>query len=188
MGGAKALAGEAGMDEETAKAYGSLVHMLLEHLAPLGTSQRDGAATQLLGNIAPETAASALAEALGVLDHPDLAHAFAPTTLAEVPVTAELGAERLYGIIDRLIIDETRVLAVDFKSNRTIPDSATNCPEGLLRQMGAYAHALQTIYPDRTIETAILWTHAATLMLLPQDIVNAALHRTGYLDAAPVPS
>ena len=92
-------------------------------------------------------------------------------------------------VYEQLISSPSRVcLAVDFKSNRTIPDSATNCPEGLLRQMGAYAHALQAIYPDRTIETAILWTHAATLMLLPQDIVNAALHRTGYLDAAPVPS
>jgi ATP-dependent helicase/nuclease subunit A len=51
-------------------------------------------------------------------------------------------------------------------------------PEGLLRQMGAYAEALRQIYPATRIETAILWTRTATLMPLPPDIVSAALART----------
>ena len=47
----------------------------------------------------------------------------------------------------------------------------------LLRQMGAYAHALALLYPDRRIDTALLWTRTATLMPLPHALVSAALAR-----------
>ncbi|MBB3994151.1 ATP-dependent helicase/nuclease subunit A [Sulfitobacter undariae] len=188
LGGAKALAGEDGMDEEAAMSYGSLVHMLLENLAALTTQQRNEAAEQLLRNTDPDQAAMALAEALGVLEHPALADLFTPNAMAEVPVTADLGRKRMYGIIDRLIITDDRILAVDFKTNRTVPDSPATCPEGLLRQMGAYTHALQAIYPDHKIDTAILWTRTGALMPLPHDTVTGALQRTGYLDAGNMPS
>jgi ATP-dependent helicase/nuclease subunit A len=188
LGGAKALAGEAGLDEETAKAYGSLVHMLLEHLAPLGRDARAASANQLLLDIEPAIAKEAFAEVLSVLDNPVMADIFSSDTLAEVAITADLGSERLYGIIDRLIVEDARVLAVDFKSNRTVPDTPDTCPEGLLRQMGAYAHALRAIYPNHQIETAIIWTHTTTLMPLPHEIVTTALHRTGHLDAGRAPS
>ena len=184
LGGAKALAGEAGMDEEAAKSYGTLVHMLLEHLAPVDPAHRNAAAEQLLQNTDAAIAQIALAETLSTLETPALAAVFAPSALAEVAVTADLGASRLYGIIDRLIVEENRVLAVDFKTNRTVPDTPETCPEGLLRQMGAYVHALAQVYPNHRIETAILWTRTNTLMTLPHDTVTAALQRTGHLDAA----
>lgn len=182
--GAKALPGEAGVDEDAAKTYGTLVHMLLEHLAGLAPSDRKVAAEQLLRTADPATAKTALEETLATLDAPNLAPIFAPSALTEVAVTAKLGTTRLYGIIDRLIVEEDRVLAVDFKTNRTVPDTPNACPEGLLRQMGAYSHALVQIYPNHRIETAILWTHTGVLMTLPHDTVTAALQRTGHLDAA----
>ena len=188
LGGPKALAGEDGMDEDAAKSYGSLVHMLLEHLAPLATDQRADAAAQLLRAVDPLVATTALDEALSVLGAPALSHIFAASAMAEVTVTAKLGVQPMYGVIDRLIISPDRILAVDFKSNRTVPDTADACPEGLLRQMGAYAHALRAIYPDRVIETAILWTRTAALMPLPSDIITAALQRSGHLDAGTPPS
>jgi len=42
---------------------------------------------------------------------------------------------------------------------------------------GAYAEALGQIYPDRKIETALLWTRTARMMVLPHDLVTAALGR-----------
>ena len=59
-----------------------------------------------------------------------------------------------------------------------VPEQAEDTPEGLLRQMGAYAQALAQIYPDRAVETAILWTRKARLMPLSPDIVSKALART----------
>jgi ATP-dependent helicase/nuclease subunit A len=83
------------------------------------------------------------------------------------------------------VVDATRVLAVDFKTNRTVPSTPGEVPEGILRHMGAYAHALAAIYPDRRIETAIVWTRTGELMRLDHDIVMQALHRSPYLDDSP---
>ena len=84
----------------------------------------------------------------------------------------------MLGAIDRLVVIPDRILAVDFKSNRTVPTHASAVPEGILRQMGAYLHMLESIYPDRPIDLAILWTETATLMRLDHDILRAALGRT----------
>jgi ATP-dependent helicase/nuclease subunit A len=75
-------------------------------------------------------------------------------------------------------VTKTRVLAVDFKTNTDVPDRPGDVPEGLLRQMGAYAEMLGAIYPGREIATAILWSRTAMLMELPQDLVMAALARS----------
>ena len=82
------------------------------------------------------------------------------------------------GIIDRLVIGNDAIQIVDFKSNAAVPDTADQIPEGILRQLGAYAEACAQIYPDRQIETAVLWTKTATLMIVPLDIVRSALKRS----------
>jgi ATP-dependent helicase/nuclease subunit A len=97
--------------------------------------------------------------------------------MAEVPFTAALGAGLVEGKLDRLQVAPDCVRLVDFKSNAVVPPNAEMVPEGLLRQMGAYAAAFGQIYPDRRIETFILWTRTATLMPLDADIVSAALLR-----------
>lgn len=173
LGGAKALPGDQGLDEEAAKARGTRLHLLLEHLPKLPTTQWAEMAARLLPMA--EDRAELLTEASAVLNAPALAHIFAPDALAEVPLTANLGKHRLYGIVDRLIITPQKVLAVDFKSNAQVPDDFRRCPKGLLRQMGAYGHALAQIYPDHDIECALLWTRNATLMPLPHDLLTDAL-------------
>ncbi|OUS37829.1 double-strand break repair helicase AddA [Rhodobacterales bacterium 56_14_T64] len=175
LGGAKALPGEQGLDEDAAMARGSQLHLLLEHLPSLPQSDWPKIAQNLLQDAT--NCDEFLAEASAVIQNPDLSAIFAPDTLAEVSVTSDLGDDRLHGIIDRLLVTPDKIIAVDFKSNATVPLTATQCPEGLLRQMGAYAHALEQIYPDRQVETAILWTRTATLMPLPHDLVSAALMR-----------
>ena len=175
LGGAKALPGDDGLDEEAALARGHLLHLLLEHLPKAAFADWPRIAAALIPE--PAVCAGLLAEAACVLQSPDLAHLFAPGTLAEVAVTAAFGTRRLYGAIDRLVVSETHVLAVDYKSNRTLPGNAADVPEGLLRQMGAYAEALAQIYPNHQIDTAILWTAAPQLMPLDRDIVRQALSR-----------
>ena len=184
LGGAKAMAGDAGQDEEAAKLRGSRIHLLLEHLPGTAPAERRAACANILHDMPPEERAALLAEAAAVLDEPALAPVFAPDALAEVPVTATIGGQRVHGTIDRLILTGDAVLAVDFKTNATVPDTPAAVPEGLLRQMGAYGAALAQIYPDRRIETAILWTRTARLMMLPHDLVTDALSRTACLDLA----
>jgi ATP-dependent helicase/nuclease subunit A len=185
LGGAKVVAGgDDGLDEQAALRRGRLMHLLLEHLPKSPAAGWPMAAPGILaldpGPVVTDPEAQALlAEATRVLTAPDLAHLFAPDTLAEVTLTGDspaLGGPML-GVIDRLIVTESRVLAVDFKTNAVVPATADTVPEGLLRQMGAYAAMLAPLYPGRRVETAILWTKTAQIMPLPQDIVSAALAR-----------
>jgi ATP-dependent helicase/nuclease subunit A len=184
LGGAKALPGD-GLDEETAKAYGTLVHALLEVL-PSAPPQDRADIAQRLTAASPVTdllQQEATLEALAILRIPALGPIFDGAALAEVSVSATLGPHRMHGTIDRLIVTPDRVLVIDFKTNRQVPDHPGQCPEGVLRQMGAYARAMQAIYPDHVIETHILWTRSGDLMHLPHDIVSDALMRSPDLDA-----
>jgi ATP-dependent helicase/nuclease subunit A len=173
LGGVKAIPGD-GLDEDAAKARGIALHLLLQHLPTAHAADHAAFAAALIPDATLR--ADVLPEALATI----AAHhaLFSTPALTEVEITAELFGRTLRGTIDRLIITADSVLAIDYKTNRVIPARPEDTPEGILRQMGAYAHALAQLYPGRQIETAILWTRQAQLMPLPPDIVSAALSRT----------
>ncbi|MDW3223676.1 MAG: double-strand break repair helicase AddA [Paracoccaceae bacterium] len=183
LGGAKALSGEQGRSEEAAKAYGTLVHKYLELLSTVPSQKWPDMITSLRA-ADPDNADhdDAETEACRVLKADALAALFADNSLGEVTVSAPFGNAHLSGVIDRLVVTNDRVLALDFKTNQTVPSRPEDCPEGILRQMGAYAHALGQIYPTHHIETAIVWTNSATLMYLPHETVTRALQSTLHLD------
>lgn len=181
LGGAKALPDPTGMalPEEEAKQRGTSLHLLLEHLPRVEPKDRIELA-QKLGRLGPD-GEDLLPIAERVLDAKHLAFLFAPDTMAEVSLTTplpSLGGSQALGIIDRLVIEPDRILAVDFKSNTTVPTIAEKTPAGLLAQMGAYQEMLAQLYPDKKVEVAILWTQTAELMVLPHDIVRQALVST----------
>lgn len=176
LGGAKALQGEPLLDEAAAKARGTALHLLLERLPLLGRAGWGGFAEAMILDAVLRH--DVLAEAGILLSLPELAAVFAPDTLAECAVTGEWNGGRMAGTIDRLVLTPDRALIVDYKSNASVPKRPEDVPEGILRQLGAYAHMLGQIYSDRRIDTAILWTRTATLMELDPDIVRAALART----------
>ena len=186
LGGAKVLAGEvAEEDQDIALARGSFVHRLLEHLPPCPPDHRATLARAIAaaGDAGVDLAMgeSLIADVLAMIDAPDLAGIFAPGALAEVEVSATVPPfplQRFHGAIDRLVISGAGILAVDFKTNRLVPEHPADVPEGLLRQMGAYLAMLSEIYPDRPIIIAILWTATAQLMTLPNDMLRDALARS----------
>ncbi|WP_300584222.1 double-strand break repair helicase AddA [Marivita sp.] len=183
LGGAKALPGADGDLTDMAKERGTLVHLLLEILPVLETEERQTAALRLVGE--HPLADELIAEALAVLDAQELSPFFAKTALAEVAVTATVDVfpdSPLHGVIDRLVVTDNKIIAVDFKTNRTVPETEDQTPEGLLRQMGAYHAMLRQIYPDNEIETGILWTRTATYMPLSENRVTQALVRARHLD------
>jgi ATP-dependent helicase/nuclease subunit A len=176
LGGAKALPGEPAFPEAEARARGTALHLLLERLPGLDPGDWATYADTLITDTSHR--AAVLAEAELVLRHPDLSALFTPDSLTEVAVTATWRDRILAGSIDRLLLYPDRVLIIDYKSNALIPDRPETIPEGILRQLGAYAHILAQIYPDRRIETAVLWTKAPHLMPVDPEIVRAALART----------
>lgn len=178
LGGAKILAGDrAELDEDDAKLRGTAIHLLLEHLPNTAPDKRAAIGEALLVGL---DAGAVVADVPGhverVLNAPHLAHLWTQNALTEVDFTADLNGARFHGAIDRLLVTDTHVLAIDYKSNRKVPETPEQTPDGLLRQMGAYHAGLASIYPDHQIDVAILWTHTAELMKIPHHLVSEAFN------------
>ncbi|WP_285710512.1 double-strand break repair helicase AddA [Erythrobacter oryzae] len=158
---------------------GSLIHALLERLPDVPPVARAAAAQGWLARQAADLPqamhAEMLAAALAVLDHPDFAPIFSPQALAEVPLAATVDGVVVAGTADRLLIEPARITVVDFKTTRRPPASAADIPLATLRQMAAYAAALEAIYPGREVRAGVLYTHAPVLFDLPP--ATLALHK-----------
>jgi ATP-dependent helicase/nuclease subunit A len=185
LGGAKVLLGETSAEEEiSATSRGEAIHLLLQHLPGKPADSWPGLASHLI--LDPSLRQQAFDEAGRVLSDPAIHHLFGRNSLSEVSATAEYGTGGIFGVIDRLMVWEDAVLAVDFKSNTVIPASAEDIPEGILRQLGAYHHILTRLYPDRRVDVAILWTRNSLLMPVDAEIVSAAMQRATR-DSVPSP-
>ncbi len=177
--------------QKSAKSWGLGVHLLLEHLPNYPPDQWQEIATALLSDAPdPDQTPAIIKQAINLLGDKTLAFLFGKNSRAEIGITAPsiaplLKNHAMRGYIDRLIIDPTRILAVDYKSHSTPPTSPETTPDSILAQMGAYHYGLGQIYPDRDIETAILWTRTARLMPLPKDLIYTALEKIKPLDLAP---
>lgn len=156
---------------------GTLVHKLLERLPEVPAEARQAAGDAWLerhGAGLPQADRQAILDAaLAVLSHPDWTDLFAPGSLAEVPIAAVVGGQVVAGTIDRLVVEPRRVRLVDFKTARRPPDGLGQVPRGVLRQMGAYAAALEATFPGRVVEVALLYTTAPRLIALPADLLAA---------------
>jgi len=161
-----------GSDDGLRFRRGRIVHRLLQSLPDLPAARRPEAAGRFLaGPVHALTAAQQaeiLAETLAALDHPDFAGLFGPHSRAEVPIVGMIegarGVEVVSGQIDRLVVTDKAVLVVDYKTNRPAPRTEAEVPALYLRQMAAYRAVLSGIYPDRPIESFLLWTEGPRIM------------------------
>ena len=155
---------------------GVLVHKLLERLPAADPGERRGLGAAWLARAAPawsDPARDALLEStLAVLGDPRWAEVFSPDALAEVPIAATVGVRVVAGTIDRLLVGPERILLVDFKTARQVPGNPGAVPGGILRQMAAYALALEAVYPGRRIEAALLYTAEPRLIALPPELLE----------------
>jgi ATP-dependent helicase/nuclease subunit A len=156
-----------------------MLHSLFERLPAIAPDRRAAAADRWLAGsagVADGALRRALIEdACTIIADPAFAALFGPSALAEAPIAAVVGQEVVAGTVDRLLIEEGRILVVDFKTGRRVPASAEAAPEHHLRQMSAYAAALEVIFPGRRVEAALLYTAGPRLIALPAALV--ALHK-----------
>ncbi len=158
---------------------GVLLHKLLERLPDVAPAERKAAAQGWLARSASDLDAHARSEmaasALAVVEHKDWADLFSPAALAEVPIAAIVGGQVVAGTIDRLLIEPARIRLVDFKTARRPPASLDEVPVAILRQMAAYAAALEAAYPGRAVDAALLYTQVPKLLAIPADLL--AVHK-----------
>ncbi|MGX7952300.1 double-strand break repair helicase AddA [Tsuneonella sp. HG249] len=156
---------------------GVLIHRLLERLPDVKPGKRLATASAWLARQAADLADAdreqILSSALAVLQDPGFAQVFSPAALAEVPLAATVGGQVIAGTADRLLIEPARITVVDFKTARRPPARLADVPESTLRQMSAYAAALEVIYPGREICAAVLYTQTPILISIPAEMLEA---------------
>lgn len=163
---------------------GELVHRLLQILPDLAPDQRLAAARRLLAaerDLTDEQRAEMTAAAFGVLDDARFSAVFGPGSRAEVALAGTSAhlpkGLAVSGRVDRLVVDETRALVVDYKTNRPSPDRIEDADPAYLAQMAVYAAVLREVFPGRAIEAALVWTDGPKLMPVPEKVMAEALAR-----------
>ncbi len=164
---------------------GAMLHSLFERLPDVDPARRRAAADGWLRTQGGVTDAAIREEmidhVLAILDDPAHADLFGPAALAEAPIAAVVGEDVVTGVIDRLVIGDTLIRLVDFKTGRRIPSSPQDVPVPHLRQMAAYVAALETIFPERTVEASLLYSSGPLLLNLPDALL--APYKPGLEDA-----
>jgi len=103
-------------------------------------------------------------EIFAILENPDFDFLFAQNARAEVPVMGEVDGKIISGQIDRLVVQNDKVVIIDFKTNRPAAAKIDDVPSAYINQLKTYQKLLCRIYKDKEIEAYILWTNTLKLM------------------------
>ena len=151
---------------------GLLVHRLLELLPEAPADRRHSLCRKFLSRPGNELDTATIdmltSEVINVLEHPDFKSIFSAGSRAEVALTGniEIGGniESISGQVDRLIVDDSNVFVVDYKTMRPVPPTPEAAPAAYLRQLAVYRLLLREIWPERQFRAALLWTEGPVLM------------------------
>ena len=161
---------------------GRLLHALFERLPAVAVDRRQAAGerwlTQSAGVSDADVAKALVAQACAIIGDPAHAELFSEDALAEAPIAAVVGEEVVAGTVDRLLVLPDRVRVVDFKTGRRVPNDLGSLPEHHIFQMAAYVAALETVFPDRPVEAALLYTSGPRLFPLPAELI--ARHKQSF--------
>ena len=156
------------MREEYRYKRGSLMHKILQFIGNIPTAKREEKINDYLRKNSPEMSEksrkSIVFEILNLLQKEELEFVFGPSSKAEVAIMGEVDGKIVSAQLDRLAIDDNKVVVVDFKPNRPAADKPDDVPTLYKNQMNAYRKLLEKIYPQKAVEVYILWTNTATLM------------------------
>ena len=157
---------------------GDLIHRLLERLPDITAAERPEAAARMLSrerDLDDGQRSDIIAAAFSVLDDERFAPVFGAGSRPEVALTGSVGSTAVSGRMDRLVVTPDRVLVIDYKTNRPAPDRIGDADPAYVLQLAVYAAILRDLYPDRTVEAALVWTDGPRLMAVPRAMMDAAL-------------
>lgn len=169
------------MDEGGRSRYlrGTLIHKLLEILPETAEEKRQAVSKNYLSDPAFGLSVAEVDDIWQKIDQlltdAQFAPLFGPDSQAEVSFSAIVAGQPVAGQIDRLLVTEGEVLVIDYKTNRPPAQTLDAVPPQYVRQMAVYRDAMQQIYPNKTIRTALLWTEELRLMTLPDDLLSERL-------------
>ncbi|HDZ73070.1 MAG TPA: double-strand break repair helicase AddA [Aurantimonas coralicida] len=170
---------------------GLIVHKLLQVLPDIAPDEREAAARRYVALGAPEMSSrdhdQLIDSALGVMAEPAFAPIFAAGSRAEISVAGDISlggrTYRVNGTIDRLAVTDTRVLIVDYKTNRPPPRTLDAVAPAYILQLALYRELLKPLYPAHAIEAALVFTEAPLLIALAPSLMDAVIARRSTVAA-----
>lgn len=145
---------------------GIAIHKLLQYICKVPNKQREVAALKFISQQLPEFSTyewqSIVREVLLLSDR--YQELFSDTSMAEVPIIGEVDGKIISAKVDRLVISHSKVMIVDYKTNRPAAKTINDVPQIYLNQLSTYKKLLHKIYPDKDIETYLLWTNTCNMM------------------------
>ena len=146
---------------------GSLIHKILQFL-PTDSSDKaqiiDEYMKRNVADFSDGEKEQIKEEILNLLADKEYEAIFGADSRAEVPVFGEVDGKIISGQIDRLVIQKDKITVVDFKTNRPASKTLAETPNVYKKQLKTYETLVRKIYPDRAVESYILWTNEARLM------------------------
>ncbi len=154
--------------DKTLYARGLLIHKLLQFLPNVALPERHSVCRQFLETQATDYSAEDREliqnEVMNLISNAEFAPLFSAQSRSEVALMGQVDDCIISGQIDRLVVEADRVMIVDYKTNRPAAKALKDVPVAYLKQMAAYRELIKKIYPDKKVESYILWTNTAQIM------------------------
>ena len=166
-------------NQESKILIGKITHRLLEILLTLPVSDRFEAGEKWLSNgshgLDKDKQKKILFSIKELLNNQDLKKIFGPLGRSEVPFSVEVNNNNnnniiISGKIDRLLIEDDIITAIDFKTDKYPPDNQNLVRQEYIEQMQDYAKALRIIFPGKKILCGLLFTTNASMIWI--DVVS----------------
>jgi ATP-dependent helicase/nuclease subunit A len=111
-----------------------------------------------------------------LLDDARFADLFRSGSRAEVPIVGRIarpgGTIAVSGQVDRLVVTDKAVLIADYKTNHPAPRRIEEVPPAYIRQLALYRAVLATLFPDRAVQAALVWTDVPDLMEVSASLMD----------------
>ncbi len=156
-----------------AVARGRAIHRILQDLPGMAPEAWLNFARRILTKNGLE---AGLAESIiGLITHPDHSDFFGPDSQAEVSIGSFLpSGQRITERIDRLVVRDTDILALDYKTDWNVPDRL-EVDHPHVMQLARYARTLGQAYDGKSVRAAILWTSLPRLDWIADDMLRKAI-------------
>jgi len=163
------------MSQRNARERGIVIHRAIELLLNKATSTIENTCYQISreqsANSADEDLQSWVKEAYSIIHNPHFKEIFQIEdkyeSHNELPLLFRSDGQSVYGIVDRLIIKDSEILLIDYKSHYCDEQSnLQQMAESFMAQLKLYKEGVSKIWPEHTIKTGILFTHCGELVWL----------------------
>ena len=156
---------------DSARERGTILHGLLQIMPEFPAQFRAQFAASWLSQQGmgwtAEEQQTEIAKLLALWKNPTLAAWFAAENLAEQEIAGWVNGTLHQRRIDRIIKIDDKIIIIDYKTDRNPPRDVAFVPEKYREQLQIYTALVQHIFPTERVESYLLWTETADMMLMP---------------------